>query len=307
MSDVPLVVDIKHNSLDDGPGIRSVIFLKGCPLRCRWCQNPESQKTSAELLYEGDKCIACGTCIDLCPEEAISLENTFFVDRIRCSLCFQCTVECPSKALSRIGSEMSIATIVSSVARYRSFFETSGGGVTISGGEPTVHVDFLSQLLQQLDREGFHVLLETCGWFDFKQFEKKVLPYLDTIYYDIKIIDPHEHKRWCGVTNKLILDNFRLLSHRLHPGKLRLLPRTPLIPGITDTDENILDVISFYRELGIKEASLLENNPIWKDKLHKLGLFSDFESDSLLWKLYNRERFEHIKKTFAAHNIEVIL
>ena len=190
----PLIIDIKGHSLDDGPGIRSVVFIKGCPLRCSWCQNPESQRTTAELSWDREKCIKCGACAQICPEQAISGNNPFFIDRKACSLCFACVETCPAGALRQVGKAMTVDEIVANVLRYRSFFDTSGGGVTLSGGEPTMYMDFSAALLRRFKEEGLHTLLETCGHFDRDRFENLIFPWIDTIYMDIKIADRKKHQ-----------------------------------------------------------------------------------------------------------------
>ena len=302
----PLIIDLKGNSLDDGPGIRSVVFIKGCPLRCDWCQNPESQKAGPELIYFKEKCIGCGSCIEVCPEKAISPDNTYFVDRGLCTGCFKCTDVCPSRALRPVGKEMTVDEIVQEIIPYKSFFETSGGGVTLSGGEPTLFMEFSSELLRRLKGEGIHTLLETCGWFEMERFEELMLPWLDMIYMDIKIIDPDEHSRRCGVRNQMILKNFRHLSGLAAAGQVDLLPRTPLIPGVTDTGDRIRDLIGFYIEYGISKASLLGYNPIWIDKCGQLGLDSMPGPESEMRKFYDAEQMETVKSIFYGKGIRII-
>ena len=159
----PLILDIKGNSLDDGPGIRSVIFFKGCPLSCVWCHNPESKKTGAEIAFDGGRCIDCGTCREVCPEKALSRENPFYIDRSRCPLCFDCVQACPSGALEQVGKEMSINEILEKIVPDKPFFEVSDGGVTLSGGEPTLFMDFAAKLLVALKQQKIHTLVETCS------------------------------------------------------------------------------------------------------------------------------------------------
>ena len=175
----PLILEIKGNSLDDGPCIRSVVFFKGCPLSCLWCHNPESKRPGVEIAFDPAECVNCGTCRETCPEDALSAENPFYIDRDTCSLCFECVANCPSKALSRVGEPMAVAEIMSTVLRDRLFFKNSGGGVTLSGGEPTLDVDFCGNLLRHLRREGIHTLVETCGFFDLAAFDQMVYLCLD--------------------------------------------------------------------------------------------------------------------------------
>ena len=302
----PLIIDFKGNSYDDGPGIRSVVFFKGCPLDCLWCHNPESKKITAELWWDRAKCIDCGECTIICPEAAISRVNPFFIDRDFCTRCFKCVDVCPSKAMTRKGTEMSVEEIVSKVIKYKSFFDRSGGGVTLSGGEPTLHIDFISALLKRLKEEGIHTLLETAGMFDLEKFEELLLPYVDMIYYDIKFIDPLEHKRYCGVTNELILKNFLKLYEKSQSEEFVLLPRTPLIPGITDSENNIQDLAEFYNRHQIKQAVVLSNNPVWIQKFDKLGKMDLFDNEDLIRTFYDDDKKKKIKDYFSDQGIEMV-
>ena len=301
----PLVVDIEGNSREDGPGIRSVVFFKGCPLDCLWCQNPESKKLAAELWWDREKCIGCGECIKVCPEGAISEVNPFFIGRNLCTLCFRCVEVCPSTALRRVGKEMTVEEIVREVVRYRPFFDISGGGVTLSGGEPTLSIEFTSALQKGFKKEGIHTLLETAGLFDFEEFESLLLPYLDMIYFDIKLIEPREHERYCGVDNERILENFVLLQAGSRTGHFELIPRTPLIPGITDREPNIQALANFYSQHRVRKTILLPNNPAWIQKLARLGRKDPFKSNDPIRKFYDQAKEKRIRESFLKHGIEV--
>ncbi|MBS3732076.1 MAG: glycyl-radical enzyme activating protein [Desulfobacterales bacterium] len=268
----PLILEIKGNALDDGPGIRSVVFFKGCPLSCAWCHNPESKRVGVEIGFEANKCVGCDTCIGVCPENALSRVNPFFVDRTACSLCFQCVKNCPSGALERIGRPMAVEDVVATVVRDKSFYDTSGGGVTLSGGEPTLFMDYTADLLRLLKAQGIHTLVETCGLFDIDAFTEKLLPWIDTIYFDIKIMDPADHKRFCGASNETILKNFKVLHEWAQNGGAEVLARTPLIPDITDTPENLEAVAAFLKQCGADKARLLPYHPLWKQKKFKIGI-----------------------------------
>ena len=267
----PYIVELKGNSLDDGPGIRTVVFFKGCPLACAWCHNPESLNVQTELSFEGSKCISCGKCVEVCPGGAASLENPERINREKCETHFSCTEVCPTGALSAVGRKMDPEELARTLLKDRIFFETSGGGVTLSGGEATLYPGYLSKLLQILKAEGIHILLQTSGLFSFPRFEELIYPYLDQIYFDIKIIDPAEHKKYCGVENDVILENFRRLYKKFQAGEAPLLPRTPLIPGITATESNLRSILSLYQEVGVEEAELLSYNPLWPNKREKMG------------------------------------
>ncbi len=296
MEKKPLILEVKGNSLDDGPGIRTVIFFKGCPLNCVWCHNPESKKAGVEISFDVRECVGCDTCIATCSEKALSKNNPFFIDRDKCTLCFQCVETCPSGALSKVGKFMSVDEIVKTVAKDKPFFDISGGGVTLSGGEPTLYMDFVSKLLRALKAEKIHTLLETCGYFAFGRFQQLLLPYLDTIYYDIKCYDTEEHMQYCGVPNKIILENFlklRILAKNNGP---EILPRVPLIPNMTDTEENLKAIAGFFQMHGEKKAALLAYNPLWHEKNTKIGIDSCHSSDESMKKWQEKQKIEKCRE-----------
>jgi pyruvate formate lyase activating enzyme len=278
----PLILEIKGNSLDDGPGIRSVVFYKGCPLSCVWCHNPESKKASVEISFDSKTCIDCGACREVCPQKALSRDNRFYIDRSKCDLCFLCVDACPSGALDRVGKTMSVDEIVKKILPDKPFFDTSGGGVTLSGGEPTLYMDFTSQLLKSLKQNNIHTLLETCGLFDIHKFMDMLYPYLDAVYFDIKIIDSTAHKKYCGVPNEKILDNFKQLFMTAAKDNKICLPRTPLIPDITDTESNIRGIASFLKDLNITKAALLAYNPLWHEKSDKVGVDDPYKNSKVM-------------------------
>jgi len=268
----PLILEIKGSSLDDGPGIRTVIFFKGCPLDCSWCQNPESKSPEAQLAYDAKECVGCGSCIDTCPRDALSQDNPFFVDRTKCDLCFECVEACPAEALRRVGSEMTVADVVAQVKKDLPFFRTSGGCATLSGGEAAMHVEFAGELLEQLRSLGIHTIIETCGYFKLENFIELMYPHLDHIYFDVKLALHDQHKQHCGVSNSLILENFHELNERAGRGGVPLLPRVPLVPGVTATEENLKALAGLLRLEKACEVCLLRYNPLWPEKAGMLGM-----------------------------------
>jgi pyruvate formate lyase activating enzyme len=194
------------------------------------------------------------------------------VSRDRCDLCFACTDVCPSGALEQVGRLMQINDVIDKILKDKPFFDTSGGGVTLSGGEPTLFMDYASRLLKALKAAGVHTLLETCGQFSWEAFEHSMLPYLDAIFFDVKLIDSDAHERFCGASNAVILSNFQKLQSRANRDEFELLPRTPLVPGITATEANLAAIADFLQTNGVKRASLLEYNPLWEQKAAKIGL-----------------------------------
>ena len=275
-----LILNIRRNSLDDGPGIRTTVFFKGCPLNCLWCHNPESKKAKPELSYDAAVCVGCGTCAWGCPESAISENNPYFVDRGKCSLCFKCADACPSRALKRMGTPMTVAEVAESALKDAAFYRSSGGGVTLSGGEPTTYMEFCSELMSELRGAGVDTLVETCGLFDFDRFSSLMLPFAERIYIDIKLMDSARHKEMCGADNRVILSNARRLIEASAQGGLEILPRIPLIPGVTDTDENLAAAAAFLKDCGATRVSLLSYNPTWTDKMRMLGEETKFAASS---------------------------
>jgi pyruvate formate lyase activating enzyme len=267
----PLILEIKGNSLDDGPGIRTVVFFKGCPLSCIWCHNPESKKTGPELSFDPRECVGCDSCIGVCPLGALDRANARFIDREKCDLCYECVEACPSGALSRVGRYLEPDEVVAEVEKDLPFFRTSGGGVTFSGGEPTLYMDYASDLLSRLKEIGVHTLIETCGLFDWEQFGAKMLPLLDTVYFDLKIADPDKHKAHCGASNDVILENFRRLCDVCADGGPELLPRIPLIPGSTSDEENLKSIAGILEQNGMGRLAVLQYNPLWVEKSGKIG------------------------------------
>jgi len=297
------LLEIKGNSLDDGPGIRTVVFFKGCPLSCAWCHNPESKSVNTLLSYDPEECIACNDCINSCKQNALSRNNPYFVDRLLCNLCMECITVCPSGALSCVGKQMGIDDIVSEIEKDFPFFQTSGGGVTFSGGEPTLWMDFLSSLIEACKTKGIHTLLETCGHFHWGTFAEKILPHIDMIYYDIKIVDPDQHKKYCGQDNELILENFIKLIKCLEGTTKHLLPRTPLIPKMTATTDNITAIASFLSKNNITRAQLMEYNPLWLEKNYKIGIENPFEKNTEMKQWMDSNEIKRLTSIFEEAGI----
>jgi pyruvate formate lyase activating enzyme len=264
----PLIVDIKRSSLDDGPGIRTVVFFKGCPLRCVFCHNPEAQASGPELAFAPERCLACGACAAACPRGAIDLGSPSRVDRSRCELCGRCAEACPADALRRIGEYWPVEALVELLVRDEPFYRRSGGGVTFSGGECTLFPGYLGEVLRRLKARGVHVAIETSGAFEYASFERDLLPWLDLILFDVKLVDPEASLRYLGQSSLRMLENLgRLLGE---PG-VEVRPRIPLIPGITDSGENLEAVVETLRRLGARDVQLLPYNPLGLEMYARLG------------------------------------
>lgn len=267
-SNHPLIVEIKRGSHEDGPGIRSVVFFKGCPLRCTFCHSPETQDPKVDIAFSVRECLRCGKCAEACPQGAIDLSYPERINRDRCVRCGECASVCPVKALRRIGQFYPVDSLVEILLRDLPFYRHSGGGVTLSGGECTLYPNYLESLLKDLKAKQVHLVLETSGYFNFKIFKQKILPYIDLIYYDIKIADSETHRAYTGKTNQKILDNLhRLLLEK--PAAVH--PRIPLIPSITATRKNLSAIVDLLGEAGADNVSLLPYNPMGIEMSVSLG------------------------------------
>lgn len=236
-----IVFDIKKFSIHDGPGIRTTVFFKGCPLSCWWCHNPESQALEPERIYWENRCIRCGACQEVCEQEAISFEGDFpLTDDERCTLCGSCVQACYSQAREIVGREMVAAQVIAEIERDIPFYEESGGGVTFSGGEPLSQVGFLLALLQACQERDIHTAVDTCGFAPWESFDR-IRERVGLFLYDLKLMDNLRHRKFTGVSNDLVLKNLQALSQRGHHIALRV----PIIPGINDDDENLHQMGAF--------------------------------------------------------------
>lgn len=248
-----IVFDVKKYAVDDGPGIRTTVFLKGCPLRCWWCHNPEGQNPKPELMYKRKRCIACGECVEICPKGAISQSAQFVsVNRELCNLCGKCTRVCPSDALVVVGKEVKVDEMLKEIEKDRIFYDESGGGVTLSGGEPLMQPDFLDALLEGCKKRSIHTALDTCGYASSETVDK-IRDKVDLFLYDIKTMDDRVHRRYTGVSNKPIIRNLE----RLAENGSRILVRLPIIPGINDDEENVTKTADFALSHEVKQICLL--------------------------------------------------
>lgn len=272
------ILNIQRMSTEDGPGLRTTVFFKGCPLKCRWCHNPESLFSGFQKEWVSVRCIRCGICISVCPENALTLkEEGPEINRDQCRLCMKCTEECPTGAMSPIGKEIPPDALYEEITKDQAYFN-GAGGITLSGGEVLLQADEALILCQKLKGAGISVALDTSGFASFRHLES-LLPFVDLILYDIKLIDLLAHRNWCGVDNTLILDNLIRLSE----AGVRLWIRTPIIPGATDSVDNIRGIGSFLQDHSIRYErwELCAFNNLCKDKYHRLGIRWEFESTPL--------------------------
>lgn len=291
-----LVFNIQKYSVHDGPGIRTTVFLKGCPLCCSWCHNPEGITPRRELVVIENRCILCGECRQACPFTA-SLESApaALVRPHECTLCEACVDACPTGARQVVGREMTVAEVVRAVEQDRVFYEESGGGVTFSGGEPLLQPEFLAAMLESCRARGIHTAVDTCG-FGCTDRLRAMAQRTDLFLYDLKLMDDVRHREHCGVSNRPILENLRALGQWHH----NIWLRVPLIPGVTDDDANLEAIGRLAASIpGIRQVNLLPYHRTGLQKLRRLGRAEPpLETESP-----SRERVESAVKLFRGLNL----
>jgi pyruvate formate lyase activating enzyme len=294
-----LLFDVRRYSIHDGPGIRTVVFFKGCPLRCTWCHNPESQSPYAEVMLRPGRCMLCLACVESCPEDAIQFNGALMLDRALCTACGTCAPGCYADARQVVGRRWTLDEVMEVVQRDRAFYESSGGGVTFSGGEPLAQPEFLAAALQACKAAGLHTAVDTSGEAPWKVIEA-LLPWTDVFLYDLKLVDEARHRQATGVSNRRILSNLRRLSE----SHITLHLRLPLIPGINDDSEAIQAAVEFIRTLPhIERIDLLAFHNSAQAKYDGLG-----RSNPLVGlPSMPVERLQAIQSVFAAYQLPVFL
>jgi len=263
-----MIFDIRKYSIHDGPGIRTTVFFKGCPLHCWWCHNPEGQDLRPELVYRASRCIGCNECVKNCSRRAVSvLSNRISVDRTKCLVCDDCSSVCSSDALSIAGRLMDVEEVVEEIEKDQAFYEESGGGVTFSGGEPLMQPDFLNALLVECKQRAIHTTVDTCGLAKY-EIINRMGDKVDLFLFDIKTLDGRIHRRYTGVSNQQILRNLKKLSEN----GSQIIVSFPIVPGINDDDENVTRTAEFVRSLpNIQQVNLLPYHRAGIEKYKSLG------------------------------------
>jgi pyruvate formate lyase activating enzyme len=243
-----MVFNIQRYQIHDGPGIRTIVFLKGCPLGCLWCSNPEGKDVGLELYYLRSRCKLCGRCVEICPQNANAMtEDGILIKKEVCQKCGKCVEDCLYSAREIKGQRMTVDGVVKEVEKDRSFYFTSGGGLTIGGGEPLFQAQFTKNILHKCKSKGIHTAVETSGCGAWKDLEE-ILPYTDWIFYDLKVFDSQVHKKYTGVSNELILGNARKLSKAIQNWGIHLTVRIPVVPGVNNSKKNITQTSEFVKD-----------------------------------------------------------
>ncbi|RKL61602.1 glycyl-radical enzyme activating protein [Thermoanaerobacteraceae bacterium SP2] len=295
-----MVFEIERYAIHDGPGIRTLVFLKGCPLRCLWCANPESQIIEPQLVYWKKKCLGCKNCIKACPEQALTMTpEGINIDHEKCNVCGKCASACNAEALVLIGRIMSVQEVFAEILKDEHFYRKSGGGVTFSGGEPLHQIDFLVELAKLCKNNYIHTCIETSGFVPWENM-KRAVPYIDLFLYDFKTMNHIKHKEFTGVSNEIILDNFKHLVEL----KKNVVVRIPVIPGLNDDEENYLKLIEFLN--GFVPGNRIDLLPY-----HRLGVskYNSLNKDYKLRELEPppKEKMEAIRRLLIHSGFEVTI
>ena len=298
-----IIFDIKRYAINDGPGIRTTIFLKGCPLRCVWCHNPESWSPHRQLTYKASKCLGCHTCVSVCPQHAL----TAGADGIRhqpdsCLMCGRCTEQCPTMALEMCGREWTMEALLEEIEKERDIMEDSGGGVTLCGGEPLMHPTFVLALLRELRQRGFHRVVDT-SLEALPQVVAQVAGECELMLIDLKVMDSEKHRLYTGVDNRLILDNIRWMAAHGHDFRIRI----PLIDGINADDGNIDATARFLLSLEGKKpiVHLLPYHDVGRDKHRRL--WSDYNPEGYAMAAPSDALIDHCASILSAKGFEVVV
>jgi pyruvate formate lyase activating enzyme len=281
------ILHLQRLSTEDGPGIRTTVFFKGCPLHCTWCHNPESISSSLQTQWFSTRCIGCRTCVSTCPNGCLSMtDDGLVIDRKRCEACGKCIAACPSGAREMVGRTVSAEEVLAELLKDRAYYEASGGGVTLSGGEPTFQPDFAEALLRGLKEQGISTALDTCGLCTTHTLDR-LLPYTDLVLFDLKLMDSIAHRDFTGVPNEQILDNLNYIRdyiHKLeHP--ISLWIRTPLIPNASLSDNNLSAIGHYLAECldgAVSRWELCAFNNLCRDQYTRLGLAWAYASTPLM-------------------------
>lgn len=291
------IFNIQRFSVHDGPGIRTNVFLKGCPLRCIWCHNPEGLSASQQMKYSADKCIGCGDCAVACQYGGHLFDSGIhLVDFSRCIACLSCAEACPANAIEADGIIKTVDEIIDEVLRDKSFFESSGGGLTLSGGEPFYQPDFAIEILKAAKREGINCAVETCGMASSEVFINAA-PFVDLFLFDYKATGEELHKRVTGASQKQILKNLELLSEL----NANIILRCPIIPGINDNEIHYRGISEIAEKYSVREINLMPYHSLGNGKRQKLGMEIEFSAETMKYDVA-----ENVKKQIEKYTDKIV-
>jgi glycyl-radical enzyme activating protein len=293
--DTGIIAEFKTFTTQDGPGIRTTVFVKGCPLRCKWCSNPETWTSTPQIYFHAKKCKADGACLAACPVGAINMNaGEDRIIRDKCNLCMACVEACPYEALQRVGEIVTPQEIADRVSSDKPFFDRSGGGVTVSGGEPLAQPDFTAEVMRICHEKGINTCLDTSGYASPEAL-KKVLPHADLVLLDIKHMDSKKHEEWTGVPNEIILENAKTIAKEKD---MRI--SIPLIPGFNDDEENIRKTAEFAKSIGVKNIDVEPFHKLGDGKYIAIGMkspYGDFTDIS-------EEKVDEVREIIESYGIE---
>ena len=301
-SDRGILFNIQGYSIHDGPGIRTTVFLKGCPLRCLWCQNPESHSFHPELLFAEEKCTGCGECIEVCPEKAIRIQGkASCTDRRLCKGAGLCADVCPNEARTVIGRRVTADEVFGEIAADSLFYRESGGGVTLSGGEPLAQPEFAASILKKCRSAGFHTALDTCGHASWAT-AREVLRHVNLVLFDFKHMNPEIHEKYTGVSNGLILQNAEKIHHEM---SIPMRARVTLVPGFNDSTENILAMAGFIAEKlsNVIPVHLLSYHRLGEAKWERL----DRKNETAEIEIPGKQQLAECSRIFESFGLTVIM
>jgi len=292
-----MVFNIQRYSTEDGPGIRTTVFMKGCPLSCPWCQNPEGLEKEPNLVWYETKCIGALKCVENCPEDALELSKSGMqIDREKCTKCGECVEICPSGAFELAGEKYLVSELIDEVLKDKIFYEESGGGVTFGGGEPMLQIEFLEEIVPRLKEEGINIAIDTSGAVPWSDYEK-IIEYVDLFLYDLKTLDKQKFKKVTGGNIDLVKENIRKISSH----DVSIWVRTPIIPSYTGREDNIREISKFIKELqNIERYDLLAFNNLCKSDYERLDQEWELKNTSLV----KEEKMEGLQKVAKKEGVK---
>ncbi|MFX1551014.1 MAG: glycyl-radical enzyme activating protein [Promethearchaeota archaeon] len=293
------IFNIQRYSIHDGPGIRTTVFLKGCPLKCKWCSNPESINPYPEIFLRKERCDKCGRCLDVCGPKAIAFDNeTIQINRTQCNFCMKCVEVCDLNVINSIGKKVTLNEVVSEVMQDELFYNNSGGGVTISGGEPLFQLEFTLNLLKEFKKKSLHTTIDTTGYAKSEDFDK-ILPYTDLLLFDVKHLNSEFHQKETGVPNEKILKNLESCLKK----KKKVWIRIPVIPGFNDSNQYMNELAQFLSKKPIEKSSLLKYHEWGKHKYGYLDRIYPLPNISFI----SDEQMENLKIIMESYGLKVTL